>query len=94
MSTPDGSQHPVVYVRIRQRHNIATVLRGQTWFWETISAGNMSRMARSKGYHTNQQDCLDSAKLHFGYGTTVMLQQAERGNEPLRWGQRNSSGQA
>jgi hypothetical protein len=85
MSAPDGQPHPVVYVRIRQRRNIATVVRGQTWFWETVGANN-SRMARSHGFHTNQQDCIDSATLHFGYGTTVYLQQTEQGDVLLRWG--------
>lgn len=83
---PDGTVHPVIYVRIRQRRNIATVLRGQTWYWETISDGNHARMARSKGYHTNRDDCVASATLHFGYGTTVFLQEPEKGNQALRWG--------
>lgn len=86
MSAPDGSLHPIVLVRIRQRRNIATLVRGQTWFWETIDYGNHSRMARSKGYHTNRGDALASAQLHFGYGTTVQLQQENQGNTPLRWG--------
>lgn len=77
--------HPVIYVRIRQRRNIARVVRGQTWYWETVGE-NFSRMSRSRGFHTNKADCEASARLHFGSGTTVFLQEAERGNVALRWG--------
>lgn len=86
MTVPSLDPQPLVYVRIRQRRNVATVVRGQTWFWETFGT-NQKRMARSKGYHTNQDDCIASAVLHFGSATTVFLQQAEKGNVPLRWGQ-------
>ena len=86
MSVPDGNQHPVIYVRIRQRRNIARIVRGQTWFWETIGS-NHKRMSRSKGFHTNRDDCEASARLHFDSGTTVYLQEFDKGNEPLRYGQ-------
>jgi len=86
MNQPDGQQHPIVYVRIKQRRNVARVVRGQTWYWETIGE-NQKRMARSKGFHTNYDDCKASAVLHFGSGTTVFLQEPNVGNQAIRWGQ-------
>lgn len=84
---PDGQKHPIVYVRIRQRRNVATVLRGQTWFWRAKSGDNNSPGPRSRGYFTNKQDCIDNVNLYFGVGTTVYAQETEHGNDPVRWGQ-------
>lgn len=92
MNAPDLQQHPLVYVRTRQRRNIATIARGQTWYWESILDGNHTRGPRSHGYFTNRADAESNAELYFGYGTTVFLQTPDGiGNSPLRWGQADTS---
>lgn len=78
------TDHPVVYVDIKQSKRRWPLARPQRWYWVALNANNFKRMARSSENYTNEQDCIAATLQLFGDGTNVYLRQHELGNVPLR----------